>query len=69
MSRNLSTHPFDKNCVHRRTFEKNGQNFVKRQGISPLRQTGCVTIAAGAAIGIGCAEAERGNAEKGGDPV
>ena len=44
MSRNLSTHPFDKNCVHRRTFEKNGQNFVKRQGISPFDKPGVLQL-------------------------
>ena len=43
---------------------KNRAKFCETTGYFPLRQTGCVTIAAGAAIGIGCAEAERGNAEK-----
>ena len=38
--------------------------FCEPTGFFPLRQSGCATIAADAAIGIGCAETERGNGDK-----
>ena len=69
MSRNLSTHPFDKNCVHKRTFEKIGQNFVKRQGISPFDKPGVLQLPRAQQLGSAVPKQRGGMLKKGGDPV